>query len=95
MSDQTVHLTVHICNVYRQYIRLFFSFNRKPQLRALRHGPNKGIYTSKINRAKGVLPIVAKYTAFEGKSEILGISWRKGVKVTNVLITNVIDAIEI
>ncbi|EGI63182.1 hypothetical protein G5I_08439 [Acromyrmex echinatior] len=67
-------------------------------LRALRHGPNKGIYTSKINRAKGVLPIVAKsakYTAFEGKSEILGISWRKGVKVTNVLITNVIDAIEI
>ncbi|EGI63586.1 hypothetical protein G5I_08016 [Acromyrmex echinatior] len=66
--------------------------------RSDRHGPNKGIYTLKINRAKGVLSIVAKSaksTAFGGKSEILGISWRKGVKVTNVLITNVIDAIEI
>ncbi|EGI68552.1 hypothetical protein G5I_02785 [Acromyrmex echinatior] len=61
---------------------------------AIVHGPNKRIYTSKINRAKGVLSIVAKSsksTAFERKSEILGISWRKGVKVANVLITNSCD----
>ncbi|EGI58644.1 hypothetical protein G5I_13225 [Acromyrmex echinatior] len=78
-------------------IRLF-SFNHKLQLRALRHGPSKRIYTPKINRAKGVPSVVAKSaksTAIEGKSEILGMSWRKGVKIANVLITNVIDAIEI
>jgi len=50
MSD----LTVHIYNVYSQCIRLF-SFNRKFQLRTLRHGPNKRIYRPKIDRAKGTV----------------------------------------
>ncbi|EGI66635.1 hypothetical protein G5I_04824 [Acromyrmex echinatior] len=66
-------------------------------LRALRHGPSKRICTSKIDRAKGIPSVVAKSAksiAIEEKSEILGMFWRKGVKIANVLIINVIDAIE-
>jgi len=47
---------------------------------------------------KGVSFLVAKSaksTAIEGKSEILGMSWGKSIKVTNVLIINVINTIEI
>ena len=92
-SDSTSDSTY---NVHRQYIRLF-SFNRKLQLRALRHESNKRIYNPKSIERKGYCPLSPSppSPAFEGKSEILRISWRKGVKVANVLITNVIDAIEI
>ena len=46
---------------------------------------------------KGVPSIVAKFAkSIEGKSEILGMSWGKSIKVANVLIINgIIDAIEI
>jgi len=54
-------------------------------------------YISKIDRAKRVPFLVAKFamsTAIEEKSEILGMSWRKSIKVANVLII-IINAIKI
>jgi len=38
---------------------------------------------------------VAKSTAIEGKSEILGMFWGKSIKIANVLITIIIITIEI
>jgi len=48
---------------------------------------------SKIDRVKGVPSFVAKsvkYTAIEGKSEILGMFWGKSIKIANVLINVII-----
>ncbi|EGI67250.1 hypothetical protein G5I_04183 [Acromyrmex echinatior] len=79
-----------ICNTYCDVLTTEVD-NKTLQLQALRHGLSKRIYTPKINRAKGAPSVVARFaksTAIEGKSEILGMSWRKSVKVANVLIIN-------
>ncbi|KYN16533.1 hypothetical protein ALC57_11194 [Trachymyrmex cornetzi] len=85
------------CNCVHKQCTKFFSFNRKLRLRAIRHGSSKRIYTSKIDRAQGVPSLTARSakspTTIEGKPEILGMSWRKSIKVANEFI--IVNAIKI
>jgi len=78
-------------SMYIDSVDFFHSINRKLQLQALRHG-NKRIYTSEIDWAKDVMSLVAKSAksiAIEEKSEILGMSWEKSIKVANMLIIKI------
>jgi len=55
------------------------------------------IHRKSIERDTPLVAKSAKFTAIEGKSEILGMFWGKSVKIANVLIIIIIinNAIEI